>query len=62
MPTRQELIRKYDERQAEWDVARKADPEHNQADLPLNTTPSETLLLDLLKQADAEIEGTHDNH
>ncbi len=62
-PTRQEIIKAYDERKEQWDRARAADPSHNQSDLPLNTSTTEALLIQLLREADVEISrGQHDAH
>ena len=53
--TRKEVIRRYDERQEAWAKAKAADPSHNQADLPLNTSTTEAMLIELLREADKEI-------
>lgn len=55
MMTRDKVLRRYDERQAAWDWAKAADPSHNQADLPLNTSTTEAMLIELLREADEEI-------
>ncbi len=61
MKTREEVIREYDERQADHDSYKAAYPDSNQADLPLNVTAQEAHMVELLREADKEI-GTRINN
>ena len=55
MKTRSEVIREYDARQSAHDSYKAAYPDSNQSDFPLNVTAEEAHMVELLREADAEL-------